>query len=217
LDNFEGFCNGRCWYIPYPFGTLYCNLVYFKAILHIFWLLGIFFHVLVCCNKKNLATQVHIESGWPDWANFAPKVVGVLWTVFLITETAHIVGLLFPQLRVCTYFGKKGLGYILGDFTANSSGHPAFNTCRNNVQRRPTTPIILEVCFGVRALVFVRAYIKVKLKVRSLGGSRCNPSKQMHVSPKKQFQFWHFFYENGGAVMYKKWSNDYEWFREVRR
>jgi hypothetical protein len=33
---FGGSCNGRCWYI--------------------LWTFGIFFPVLVCCNKKNLAT-----------------------------------------------------------------------------------------------------------------------------------------------------------------
>jgi hypothetical protein len=43
-----------------------------------------------------------------------------------ITEVAHIDGPLFSTIKV-TYaliLTKKGLGYILGDFLTNSSGHP---------------------------------------------------------------------------------------------
>jgi hypothetical protein len=39
-------------------GIFYGHLVYFMAIWSILWLFGIFFHVLVCCPKKNLATLV---------------------------------------------------------------------------------------------------------------------------------------------------------------
>jgi hypothetical protein len=43
-----------------------------------------------------------------------------------IAEVAHISGLLFPMVPVMYSFGqqKNGLGYILGDFFTNSSGHP---------------------------------------------------------------------------------------------
>jgi hypothetical protein len=37
-------------------GPFYDHLVYFAAIWYILWLFGIFFHVLVFCPKKNLAT-----------------------------------------------------------------------------------------------------------------------------------------------------------------
>jgi hypothetical protein len=38
----------------------------------------------------------------------------------------HFLGQSYPQLRARTSFGQKiGLGYILGEFFANSSGHPA--------------------------------------------------------------------------------------------
>jgi hypothetical protein len=53
-------CNERCWYIVGPFGQFYGYLVYFVVICYIMWLSGIFFAVLVCCTKKNLATLVHI-------------------------------------------------------------------------------------------------------------------------------------------------------------
>jgi hypothetical protein len=44
---------------------------------------------------------------------------------FLITELAHFFGLLFPQRTSYVFIlTKNGLGYILGDFFTNSSGHP---------------------------------------------------------------------------------------------
>jgi hypothetical protein len=41
-----GSCNGRCWYILWPFGLFYGHLVY----------IGTFFPVLVSCTKITLAT-----------------------------------------------------------------------------------------------------------------------------------------------------------------
>jgi hypothetical protein len=51
-------CNRRCWSILRPFGIFYGHLRHFMAIRYIMWLFGIFFIVLVCCTKKNLATLV---------------------------------------------------------------------------------------------------------------------------------------------------------------
>jgi hypothetical protein len=56
---------------------------------------------------------------WPDWANFCPEVAAVSYSdnyVFILK--------------------KKRLGYILGYFSTNSSGHPDFGrflkyTCFN--------------------------------------------------------------------------------------
>jgi hypothetical protein len=43
-----------------------------------------------------------------------------------VTEVAHIFGARsFHGKKFCIDFDKNGLGYILGDFFANSSGHPA--------------------------------------------------------------------------------------------
>jgi hypothetical protein len=42
-----------------------------------------------------------------------------------LTEVAQILGLLFSM--VCIQFDKNGLGYILGDYFTNSSGHPDCN------------------------------------------------------------------------------------------
>jgi hypothetical protein len=50
----------------------------------------------------------------------------LLWEVTLkITEIAHTYVLLFSLLMLCINVGKNVLGYILGDFSTNSSGHPA--------------------------------------------------------------------------------------------
>jgi hypothetical protein len=38
-----------------------------------------------------------------------------------LTEVAKM----FWAIHLCTHFNKSMLGYILGDFFANSSGHPA--------------------------------------------------------------------------------------------
>jgi hypothetical protein len=37
------------------YGLFYGHLVYFVAILNIVWLFGIYFPVLICCAKRNLA------------------------------------------------------------------------------------------------------------------------------------------------------------------
>jgi hypothetical protein len=52
-----------------------------------------------------------------------------------IKELADMFGLLFPQLIICINFDKKGLGYILGDFFTNSSGHPADKESFKQVNR----------------------------------------------------------------------------------
>jgi hypothetical protein len=43
-----------------------------------------------------------------------------------ITERDQVFGTFFPQKNKCIRFDRKnGLGYSLGDFFTNSSGHPA--------------------------------------------------------------------------------------------
>jgi hypothetical protein len=50
----------------------------------------------------------------------------LLWAIWAkITEVAHIIGLLFHTAKVMHDFFQK-LGYILGDFFTNASGHPGF-------------------------------------------------------------------------------------------
>jgi hypothetical protein len=41
-------CSGRCWYILWPFGIFYGELVYFVVIWYILWSFGIFWGHLVC-------------------------------------------------------------------------------------------------------------------------------------------------------------------------
>jgi hypothetical protein len=54
-------------------------------------------------------------------------VVVAFWKLLKLQKYAgQIYGLRCPNASVMYCFGQKnGLGYILGDFFANSSGHPA--------------------------------------------------------------------------------------------
>jgi hypothetical protein len=66
------------------------------------------------------ALQHLFQPGWPDWANFRQIDYCLLWTVFLkITKVVGYLcnfGLLFPQLRLCINFDKKGAGLHFGRF-----------------------------------------------------------------------------------------------------
>jgi hypothetical protein len=51
----------------------------------------------------------------------------LLWVVLEITELAQSFGLFFSESASCVFIlTKNGLGYILGDFFINLSGHPVF-------------------------------------------------------------------------------------------
>jgi hypothetical protein len=58
--NFGGSCNGRFLCMLWLFGPFSGNLVYFMALWYILWSFGLFFPVLVYCNKRNLATLFEI-------------------------------------------------------------------------------------------------------------------------------------------------------------
>jgi hypothetical protein len=79
--NFGGSCNWRCRYILWPLGLFYCHLVYVVAVLYISWSFGIFFPVLVCCTKKNLATLATnplIFWSSANWCKFWPPLMNFL-------------------------------------------------------------------------------------------------------------------------------------------
>jgi hypothetical protein len=52
-----------------------------------------------------------------------------------ITEGAHIFGYFFPRIRLSINFDKNGLGYTLGHFFENASGHPV---CQGSKTSRAT-------------------------------------------------------------------------------
>jgi hypothetical protein len=57
---------------------------------------------------------------------------GRLWTPVIllkITKSPKAFGILFSLVKIVYYamLTKNGMGYMLGDFFANSSGHPAPN------------------------------------------------------------------------------------------
>jgi hypothetical protein len=61
-----------------------------------------------------------------------------------ITEVAHILLLLFYKVKVVyiSFLTKNGLGYILGNFFTNSSGHPEHELdpiCSDNTRREFST------------------------------------------------------------------------------
>jgi hypothetical protein len=66
--NFGGSCNGRWWYILWTLGPFYLQsfVIFYGYLVVIRDYFGIFFPVLVCCTKKNLATlrqrQTFLES-----------------------------------------------------------------------------------------------------------------------------------------------------------
>jgi hypothetical protein len=58
-------------------------------------------------------------------------------------SSAHLRGTFSPWYQLCIHFEKNGLGYILGDFFINSSGHPDHNINPVNM-----APIIIKFIFG---------------------------------------------------------------------
>jgi hypothetical protein len=65
------------------------------------------------------------QTGWPDWANFPQLGDRLSCVVFLkLAKMTYMFGLLFSQLMIRIEFFKNELGYILGTFFTNSSGHP---------------------------------------------------------------------------------------------
>jgi hypothetical protein len=61
------------------------------------------------------------------FGEFSPIVrLFTLGSFLKLKEAAQIFGLLFShgEKYVCNNFDKNGLGYMLGDFLTNSSGHP---------------------------------------------------------------------------------------------
>jgi hypothetical protein len=74
-------------------------------------------------SSTRLLQMFHSSTGWPDWANFSP--IGWLFIFLKITEVAQFLDYFFSRKKLCINFDKNGLGYILGDFFTNSSGHAA--------------------------------------------------------------------------------------------
>jgi hypothetical protein len=124
-----------------PICIILCTYMYY------FMYLCVLFYVPICIiltNKRaglnfgrfstNLSgqpgcdhTKVRVpQAGWPDWANFRQIGGCFLWTgYFKITQLAQMYWLLFTTVKsVLLILTKNELGYILGDFFTNSSGHP---------------------------------------------------------------------------------------------
>jgi hypothetical protein len=65
------------------------------------------------------------RSGWPDWANFRPVGNCLLRVASLkLHKKTKCWGNFRPRKKLWINFDKNGLGYILGGFFADSSGHP---------------------------------------------------------------------------------------------
>jgi hypothetical protein len=80
--------------------------------------------LIICLGCMHQLAQGQ-GTGWPDWSNFRLLGGGLLWSVLRITEAAQNFGLLLFRLpvRYVLISTKEWLGYVLGDFFKNSSGH----------------------------------------------------------------------------------------------
>jgi hypothetical protein len=81
----------------------------------------------------------NVWPGWPDWDNFRPLDDCLLWTVFGKLQKFVVQNFWLLNIFHRTYYvlilTKYGLGYILGDFFLNSSGHPAMWPYRGFVEK----------------------------------------------------------------------------------
>jgi hypothetical protein len=59
-------------------------------------------------------------------------------TIWKITLVSHYIGRFLTRKKLCIDFDRNGLGYILGDFCTNSSGHPAQKQRGRHVHFRHT-------------------------------------------------------------------------------
>jgi hypothetical protein len=73
-------------------------------------------------STKNLGTRVTREC---EISALGLSIV-YLGKFFLINQS-KIFDYFFERPSICIKFDKNGLGYILGDFFTNASGHPARN------------------------------------------------------------------------------------------
>jgi hypothetical protein len=63
------------WYILGSFGTFWGHLVHFGVIWYILGSFGIFFNILLCCTKKNLATQIAAIILSPNYLSCGPSAL----------------------------------------------------------------------------------------------------------------------------------------------
>jgi hypothetical protein len=83
-------------------------------------------------------------SGWPDWAKVRPMGDCLLWAVIWKLYIQWLS--LWINLE-----WKNGLGYILGDFFTNSSGHPGL---RSNVE------LLVAECQNVEKVLNMLTFLK---------------------------------------------------------
>jgi hypothetical protein len=78
----------------------------------------------VCQSQKS---SFHSRPGWQDWANFRP--IYDIWLgadLWIFQKLLEHLGYFSPlSINYALILTKNELGYILGDFFENSSGHPA--------------------------------------------------------------------------------------------
>jgi hypothetical protein len=82
-----------------------------------------------------------------------------------ITEIGQIIGLLFPGQSCILIFTLNGLGFILGDFSTNASGHYAWRLewHRSLLIAFPETQISTTVN---KKVVFASVFYSIKLQLK---------------------------------------------------
>jgi hypothetical protein len=89
------------------------------------------------------------QAGWLDWANFRLLGSYLFWQSFSEEyRSIPISGLLFSRWKLRITFDKIGLGYFLGDFFTNASGHPAVRPGQETVKKEKSwaPPSLIATC-----------------------------------------------------------------------
>jgi hypothetical protein len=76
-------------------------------------------------NAMQRRDRTYIAPGWPDWANFRLLEDCFIREVFFHYRRSQLSRVTRFLGESNVYVDKNGLGCTLGDFLANSSGHPA--------------------------------------------------------------------------------------------
>jgi hypothetical protein len=148
----------------------------------------------VCKKKFPWENAEHRGAGWPDWANFLPMGVIVYFCSFY--ESSLTFWTIFtPRQNFWITCDKNGLGYILGNFYANSSGRPAEEYIGTKVARCYIF-LPIRVNFGVWSFGIFYIHTANKYFVWPfciLCGHLEYSSQFWYVEPRKIWQPWSTF------------------------
>jgi hypothetical protein len=108
--NFGGSCNGRCWYILWPFGMFYGILLYFTAIWYTLWPFGIFYGHWVYFHRFGMFVLI---SGNPDCQSSHQLISSVihLFPPFISSAQDSVYETKLHQIPIC-FPQKKSFSFL---------------------------------------------------------------------------------------------------------